>query len=163
MTAPAPSIKEALEIVENLIRRDPACFNLSDELRPVRATLRALAALSQPDDARERIAPIWHKARNEWMRASRHGTQEQADSAAIDAILADGFVGDDPDEIKRLREDVKTLRRMVDNQARRWAEREAEIRADERERCAKIAESCFVLDDHWRLDIATAIRAGGER
>lgn len=46
---------EALEIVENLIRRDPACFNLSDELQSVRAVLRSIAA-SLEGDAVERVA-----------------------------------------------------------------------------------------------------------
>jgi hypothetical protein len=36
----------------------------------------------------EAIARAWHKARNEWLRASRHGTQEQADNAAIRSIAA---------------------------------------------------------------------------
>lgn len=31
--------------------------------------------------------------------------------------------------------------------------------ADERERCAKIAETCDVEGNHWRHDIAAAIRA----
>jgi len=46
-----------------------------------------------PSGARERIARLWHKAHNDWMRASRHGTQEEADSAAI-SILADALLPD---------------------------------------------------------------------
>jgi len=197
----APSVREALERARLFIStyRDELLRDfctLDDERVPDRSSMdadeaemvadadaeiaaidAALAILSQPGEARERIARIIIgprlPVRDEckftldelravrWSMTNR-GEQQDALNAA-DAILAAGLVGDEAYEIKRLREDVKTLRRMVDNQARRWAEREAAIRADERERCAKIAESCFVLDDHWRLDIATAIRAGGER
>jgi hypothetical protein len=38
----------------------------------------------------------------------------------------------------------------------------AAIRADERERCAKIAETCSVKRD-WDTEIAAAIRAAGEK
>lgn len=59
MTAPSnPS--EALETVEDLIRRDPACFNLSDELQSVRSALRAaLATLSRPTpETREQLEKL---------------------------------------------------------------------------------------------------------
>lgn len=36
----------------------------------------------------ELIAQAWHKARNAWMTQTRHGTQEQADAAAIEALTA---------------------------------------------------------------------------
>lgn len=36
--------------------------------------------------SRELIAQSWHKARNAWMTQTRHGTQEQADAAAIEAL-----------------------------------------------------------------------------
>jgi hypothetical protein len=43
-------LREALTKVEELIRRDPACFNLSDELQSVRSAIRAtLSAQPQPD------------------------------------------------------------------------------------------------------------------
>ena len=42
-------LRGALAKVEELIRRDPACFNLSDELQSVRAAIRAALAQSQND------------------------------------------------------------------------------------------------------------------
>ncbi|MBP0714862.1 hypothetical protein ABXK61_16275 [Burkholderia sola] len=54
----------------------------------------ALAKAAQPEQpaADERAAfdasAIWHKARNAWMATSRHGTQEDADAAAIAVLNA---------------------------------------------------------------------------
>jgi hypothetical protein len=108
--------------------------------------LSATPPAPTPSAGRERIARLWHKAHNDWIRASRHGTQEEADSAAV-TILTTALLPD-----------------------------AAAIRADERERCAKIAEERVDGWDNltnkpkqvlrWYPDgeaIAAAIRAAGEK
>lgn len=45
-------LREALATVEDLIRRDPACFNLSDELQSVRSAIRHTLSAAG-DEAKE--------------------------------------------------------------------------------------------------------------
>lgn len=132
MTTPKEALERALEYLDG---DSPMHSRGGHRNEVLRAEIKSTLASLQGEDVVERVALAWAKARNEWMRASRHGTQEEADKAAVAAILATGLVPD-----------------------------EAAIRADEREKCAKVAETpdCWksFAGDFEGNCIAAAIRAG---
>ncbi|KVV12360.1 hypothetical protein WK77_05970 [Burkholderia ubonensis] len=58
-----------------------------EDIRNGKYTSAPAMAAAAPADERAPLERTWHEARNAWLAAQRHGTQEEADAAAI-AVLA---------------------------------------------------------------------------